>query len=77
MDNYEFPLSINTANKLNTKIYTINNFNPSIEKNSTIGTLYLYNDDKLLCTAKITIQNELVKNNWKYYFKNILEGFNF
>ncbi len=76
IENYEFPLSNNNAITLDTKIYTINKFNPNISKGSKIGTLYLYNGNNLLCSVDIIIENELIKNDWKYYFKNILKEFN-
>ncbi len=76
LDNYKFPLSKNNSIQLNTKIYTINTFSSTIEKNSKIGTLELYNNNNLLCTLNIIIDNNLVRNNWLFYFKTILGGFN-
>lgn len=72
LENYEYPFPTNTALKLNTKIYTFDSFSYNTKPNSIVGTLYLYNENKLLCEAKIYLENKLIKNNWKYYFKNIL-----
>lgn len=74
LDNYEFPLSNNSALDLSTKIYTLTSFSPSIKKDSKIGTLELFNGDKLLCTSDIILDNELIKNNWFYYFNLILHN---
>lgn len=72
LENYEYPLSNNNALQLNSKIYTINKFNYQLEPNSKVGTLELYNENNLLCSVDIIIENQLIRNNWKYYFKNII-----
>ncbi len=74
LNNYNFPLSNSSALELNTKIYTLNSFSPSIKKDSKIGTLELYNDDKLLCSVDILLDNELIKNNFWYYFNLIIRN---
>lgn len=75
LDNYEFPLSDEDIVHLSTKIYTINKFSPSIEKNSQVGELHLYNKDNLVCKISIILDNQLQQNNWKYYFKTIICNF--
>lgn len=72
LENYEYPLSSSEAVKLSTKIYTFNSFNSDIEQNSKIGILQLYNGNKVVCHIDIYLENKLIRNNWKYYFKNIL-----
>ena len=71
LTNYEFPININENKKLETKIHIINSLSFNTEKGSKIGTLYLYNNDKLLCETNIILNNNLNKNKWNYYFKNI------
>ena len=75
LNNYEFPLTNNDSIHLSTKIFTITKFNPSIEKNNKVGELFLYKNKNLLCKIDIILQNKLEKNNWNYYFKNILFNF--
>lgn len=74
ISNYKFPLRVNGNIKLNTKIHIINKFSPKAEKNSNVGTLYLYNNDELLCSANIFLKNDLICNSWNYYFKNIFKN---
>lgn len=74
IDNYSFPFSKSDSLKLNTKIYTLNSFSPSISPNSIVGKLYVYNDKTLLCSLDIILENSLLKNDWKYYFKEILKN---
>lgn len=74
LNNYNFPLSNSNALELSTKIYTLNSFSPSIKKDSKIGTLELYNDDNLLCSVDILLDNELVRNNFWYYFNLIIRN---
>ena len=73
INNYDFPFLKNSSLKLNTKIYTLNTFSPSISPNSVVGKLYVYDNDKLLCSLDIILENSLIKNNWQYYFKEILK----
>lgn len=75
LENYEYPLSLNNSIKLNTKIYTFNKFNPDTKPTSKVGILQLYNGNNILCDIDIYLENQLIKNNWKYYFKNILLKF--
>lgn len=75
LSNYEFPLQTDGTLKLSTKIYTINNFSYTTKVNSKVGTLELYNGNNLLCQADILLDNELYRNTWKYYFKEILNVF--
>lgn len=75
LDNYIFPLETNGNLKLSTKVYILNKFSPKLKKGSKIGTFYIYNNDNLLCSTDIFLENNLTKNNWKYYYKNILKFF--
>lgn len=72
LDNYYFPLSQNETIELKTKIYFTNKFNFKISKNSKIGDFCLYKNDILLCDIDILLDNNLIQNNWKYYFKYII-----
>lgn len=72
--NYKFPLKFNGNIKLNTKIHTISKFSPKTENGSKVGTLYLYNNDNLLCEVNIVLKNDLIANSWHYYFKNIFKN---
>lgn len=74
-ENLDFPLATNGNIKLSTKIYTTNKFSYTMQKNSKIGTLYLYNNDNILCNLDIVLENSLSKNSWKYYYKKILNLF--
>ena len=74
LSNYEFPLNLKGGAKFTTKVHTIDNFSSKTPKDSIVGILYLYNDDKLLCEVNITLQNELISNTWDYYFKNIFKN---
>ncbi len=74
LNNYEFPLSNNDALEMSTKIYTLNSFSPSLKKGDKVGTLELYNDNNLLCSVDILLDNELIKNNWSYYFNLIIRN---
>lgn len=69
LDNYDFPLITNGTINLHTKIYTIKNFSYKYSSGTQIGTLYLYNNNDLICTSKIILDNNLRKNSWKFYFK--------
>lgn len=75
LSNYKFPLASNRNFKLTTKIHTINKFSSNTKKDSKVGTLYLYNNDNLLCEVNIILQNTLLRNSWNYYFKNIFKNF--
>ena len=75
LDNYEFPLKTNGHVKLNTKIYTIKNFSSDFTMGEQVGTLYLYNNNDLICESKILLDNELKRNSWMFYFKNFFEIF--
>ena len=72
LENTKYPLSVNDVVKLNTKIYTFQSFNFEIPAQSKVGVLHLYKDNTLLCNVDIFLENNLIKNDWKYYFKNIL-----
>ena len=74
LSNYEFPLKLDGNIKFNTKIYTIYNFSSQIQSSSKVGTLYLYNNDKIICSVNIILKNTLIPNSWNYYFKNIFKS---
>lgn len=73
-NNYEFPINTQKNNKFSTKVYIQNKFSFRTLKDSKVGTLYLYNEDNLLCEIDIKLKNELIKNSWKFYFKNIFKN---
>ena len=75
LDNYHFPLSDTNSLKLHTEIYTIENFSPDIKPGAVVGSLNLYFENKLLCSTDIILKNNLIKNNWKYYFIKILSHY--
>lgn len=72
LNNYDFPLSDKNILDLSTKIYINNKFNPNISQNSKVGELIIYKKNNVLCTTNILLDNSLKKNNWQYYFKNII-----
>lgn len=74
ISNYKFPLKLEEIVKLNTKIHIMNKFSSETQKGASVGTLYLYNDNKLLCSTNIILKNNLVSNSWNHYFKNIFEN---
>lgn len=75
LENYDFPLLKEDISNINTKIYTHTNFNSSIHSGNIVGKIELYNKESLLCSANIILENELVPNNWNFYFKKILSSF--
>lgn len=75
LENYDFPLLKEDIHNINTKIYTHTNFNSSIRSGNVVGKVELYNKETLLCSANIILENELVPNNWSFYFKKILSSF--
>lgn len=75
LENYDFPLKTNGNIQFYTKIYVLDKFSPNTLVNSKVGTLQLYNNSELLCKIDIVLENTLNKNNWKYYFYNILKIF--
>lgn len=74
LENYDFPLKLDGNIKFNTKIHTINNFSSKMNISSIVGTLYLYNNDNLICSTNIFLKNILIPNSWNYYFKNIFKN---
>lgn len=75
LENSNFPLSNEEVLELSTKIYVDTNFTPNILKDSKVGEILLYKNNTFLCKADILLDNNLPKNTWKYYFKNILSKF--
>ena len=75
IENYDFPLLEKEIKNLKTKIYTINSFNTSISPQSIIGKIEVYNDCNLLCSVNIILENNLIPNNWTFYFKKIFSRY--
>lgn len=75
LDNYDFPLKTNGEIKFNTKIYTIKNFSYKLVSGDEVGKLDLYNNNELLCEARIFLDNELDKCSSGFYFRKIWEIF--
>ena len=73
-DNYNYPIKKDNLLKFQSKIYTITNFSPSILKESKIGTLTIYNNNEILFSLDILLDNSLEKKTWIYYLKNILQN---
>lgn len=74
LSNYKFPLKTNGDIRFNTKIHIINTLSAKTSKNSIVGTLELYNNNDFLCSSNIILKNDLVPNNWNYYFKDIFKN---
>lgn len=72
IENYEYPLLPSDISNLKTKIYTLTNFNSSVSAGNIIGKIEVYNNESLLCCANIILENQLISNNWLFYFKKIL-----
>ena len=72
LENYNFPILKDNIYNLNAKIYALTTFNPFIPKGNVIGKIEIYNKENLLCFVNITLDNELIANNWIFYFKKIL-----
>lgn len=75
LKNYDFPLNINITNNFQSKLYLINKFSSDISKDSKVGTMQLYCNNKLLYSIDIILDNNLIKNSWNYYFCDILKIF--
>lgn len=77
VSNYDFPLSDTSSLKLHTRIYTIDSFNSDVKPETVVGELHLYCEEKLLCKVDIILKNQLLPNDWKYYFKNIFKCYKY
>ena len=75
LENYDFPILKADISNINTKIYTLTTFNSSMHAGNIIGKLEVYNNENLLCRANIILENELISNNWIFYFEKILCSF--
>ena len=73
-DNYLIPLKTNGNLKLLSKIYMPNVLSPKSPTNKAIGTLYIYNNNDLICNINIYLDKKLSPNSWQFYYKKI---FNF
>lgn len=75
VENYTFPLLKNSISNLKTKTFTFSKLSTDISKDTKIGYISLYNNDKLLYSLDINLSNTLNKNTWQYYFINIFKDF--
>ena len=75
LDNYQFPLLKEELPNIKTKIYTITNFNSSISAGNVVGKIEVYNQETLLCSTNIILENRLIPNNWMFYFSKILSNY--
>lgn len=73
--NYTFPLKPNTSNLLTTKFYMINKLTSDIHSGDKIGCMTIYYNDNILTNIDIILANDLIRNDWKYYFVEILNQF--
>ena len=74
-DNYLIPLKTNGNLKLLSKIYMPNILSPKSPANKAIGTLYIYNNNDLLCNINIYLDKKLSPNSWQFYYKKIFHFF--
>lgn len=76
--NYTFPISKKELDNIDIKINCIQKLSYATPINSQIGTISVYNSNKLLYTSNIYLQNSLTKKGYIYYFKYIFKNyFNF
>ncbi len=76
LDNYDFPLKLNSVNSLSTKFYTLKELSSHIKPNDKIGCMTIYYENKILCSTDIILTNELQPNDWFFYFRKTLGEFN-
>lgn len=69
IENYKFPFLKNDISNLKTNIYTITNFNSKVLPGNVVGKLQVFNNENLICNINILLENELIPNNWMFYFK--------
>jgi D-alanyl-D-alanine carboxypeptidase (penicillin-binding protein 5/6) len=72
LENYNFPLLKNNISNINTKIYTTTNFNSNVSVGNIVGRIDIYCKNTLLCSSNITLENQLIPNNWLFYLKKTL-----
>lgn len=77
IENYDFPLKLNSANNLNAKFYTLNEVSANLKPHDKIGCMTIYYENKILCSMDIVLTNKLSHNSWHYYFHKILKEFKF
>lgn len=70
-----FPLKSNTAHLLSTKFYTLHRLSKEVAKDSKIGCMTLYYNDKILCSVDIFLKNEIQQKPWHYYFGRIFKDY--
>lgn len=73
--NYIFPILIKNEADFNIKINCIHKLSYNTPANSQIGTLSVYNSDKLLYSTNIFLKNSLSKKSVSYYFEYILKNY--
>ena len=76
LQNYEFPLKSNFIQSLDTKIYMLDTLSSEIQKNSKIGCIHVYYENKILYSVDVILENQLQQNSCFYYFQKILKEFN-
>lgn len=73
--NYIYPISNKELDNFDIKIHCIQKLSCNTPINSQIGTISVYNSNKLLYTVNIYLGNSLNKKNVSYYFRYILENY--
>lgn len=73
LENYDFPLKINSSNLLNTKFYAVNTLSSKLQNNEKIGCMNVYYENKILCSLDVLLENQLEHNRWEYYFRKTLK----
>lgn len=77
LENYKFPLKQNSIQSLSTKFYVLNTLYANLPKNSKIGCIHVYYENKILYSVDIVLENQLEQNSWVYYFQKILREFKY
>ena len=70
-----YPIKKEEISRLETKIFTILNFKETLEENTKIGVLKVYEKEKLIVEYNILLANKLVKKDFSYYFFDILKNY--
>ena len=72
LENYNFPLKETDISNLKTKIYIQKQYSSTSVPQNIVGKLELYNNQKLLCSSLIILENKLEPNSWLFYFRQAL-----
>ncbi len=75
LNNYVFPLKLNSENDLKVKFYSLNELSSLLKPQEKIGCMTIFYQDKILCSMDILLTNKLLQNSWHYYFQRILKEF--